>query len=170
MLADLVRSIEWRHSPNEGKIAVVLDASFAEALKWNLDDAHLSSDHVLVSLDVGADTLSQLSGNISRVLVFTSKLSSSAALIIQELLRTCGAAECCILSSMSAEAAEFITFTTPSGSAAGYQGMQELLLPVRTRVTYFPLHTVQIITPNAQLQPKHVSIIVLLHLSQTRIF
>lgn len=153
MLANLVQSIEWRLSPtsNTGKTAVVLDASFAEAFKWNLDEAHVPTGFVILSLGVDDETAYQLSSNdISRFIVFTSKLSMSLSLSILHMLRSTSAMECCILSSVSSEAAESITFSSSLKrgntlpNETGYQGLQEMLLPVKARVSYFPLHTIHI--------------------------
>lgn len=163
MLASLVNSIEWRHSSDQGKTAVVMDDAVAEALKWNLSDTHLPANCMLLSLAIDAGTLSQLSSNdVSRYLVFTSKLSNSVGLTISHMLRASSAAECCILSSVSPEAAEFTPFTSVSLSSvdtgSGYEGLQMMLAPVKARVTYFPFHAIQIIASNPPLQPDQVRI------------
>ena len=155
MLANLLHSIEWRHAEKSGasEVVVLVDDSFAEALKWNLDDAHVSPNYIVLPLAVDDSAAHQLGmSNASRFIVFTSKLSMSVALTISNMLQAVDATECCILSSASPESVEFTSFSgskaTSTPTNVGYQGLQDFLLPVKTRVTYFPLHTIHLLTSN----------------------
>ncbi len=67
------------------------------------------------------------------------------------MLKAVDATECCILSSASPESVEFTSFggsNSTTSTNVGYQGLQEFLLPVKTRVTYFPLHTIHLLAAN----------------------
>ena len=155
MLANLLHSIEWRYAEKSGasEVVVLVDDSLAEALKWNLDDAHVSPNYLVLPLAVDDSAAHQLSmSNASRFIVFTSKLCMSVVLTISNMLQSVDATECCILSSASPESVDLTSF---SGSKAistptnvGYQGLQDFLLPVKTRVTYFPLHTIHLLASN----------------------
>ncbi len=157
MLAKLLHSIEWRHAAKNGVtgVVVLMDDSFAEALKWNVDDAHVPPSCLMLPLTVGDSTMNQLrlsSGSASRFIVFTSTLSMSVALTISNMLNAVDATECCILSSASPESVEFTSFggsnSASTSTNVGYQGLQDFLLPVKTRVTYFPLHTIHLLAAN----------------------
>jgi hypothetical protein len=143
-------SLPWKEKSSiRTSCMLILDDFVAEYFKWN----NLAvDDEIVFSLNEEKQVLGTFLGsNKINVVILLSSLSIDAARLVRNILSAVSKeAEVFILTSVSEESADLISFNEDyskriDSTKCGYDGLEAFLRPSSVAVTYFPIHTLHLL-------------------------
>lgn len=131
----------------------MVDASFAEVLKWN--NLVLPADHAIFDLSAESTVLQAIGGQkAERLLLFLSSLEQSVLGMAKVMVVASGVPEVCVLTSIASVAIARPSSTANPPSQRPYDFIEKLLLPAQSTVHYLPMHSIDLLaaSPKGALQ------------------